>query len=182
MTLEIILLPWAGGIQGAIDKKFISQHEVPLAAGQNLFCISRGQTPGLLHRTSPELSVSLAYFLLPRSPISTHCLSLYMVRPLGGPQNKFSWSLASFFITLELQTRAPIGFAGLTRCCLLSVLDISPHPVQDLHEALLCHPALIGSSQLLLGLSRGLNFLEMCFFPDQHRVLCQNPRFWPILL
>lgn len=65
---------------------------------------------------------------------------------------------------------------------LFALLDISPHPMQDLHEALLCLPALIGSSQLLLGLSRGLNFLEMCFFPDQHWVLCQNPRFWPILL
>ena len=85
MTLEIIPLPWAGGIQGAIDKKFISQHEVPLAAGQNLFPISRGQTPGLLHRTSLELSVSSMYFLLPRSPISTHCLSHFMVHPLGMP-------------------------------------------------------------------------------------------------
>ena len=64
-----------------------------------------------------------------------------------------------------LPTRAPIGFAVLTRCCLLSVLDISPHPMQDLHEALLCLPALTGSSQILLGLSRGLNFLEVCFFP-----------------
>ena len=41
-----------------------------------------------------------------------------------------------------LQTRVPISFAVL-KDAVCSVLDISPHPVQDLQEALQCLPALI---------------------------------------
>lgn len=106
MTLEIFLTLARGNSESWRPEVCEPSMKSPLASGQNLWPVSRGQPPGLLHRTSLQLSAQLNMRFPPREP-TYNSLPCFPIWSSSSELPEKVLGQVGFPILLVLKTRVP---------------------------------------------------------------------------